>query len=76
MQSNNRITLDAGICHGKPCIRGLRYSVTVILELLASGMSTDEILSDYPDLELADLRACLQFAAMLSDVKMIERAIA
>jgi len=46
-----RITIDPAICHGKPCIRGLRYPVETILELLSAGMSTDEILADYPDLE-------------------------
>jgi len=65
----SRITIDPQICHGKPCIRGLRYPVTMILELLASGMTTQEILSDYPDLEQEDISACLQYAARLSDVK-------
>jgi len=65
----SRITIDPQICHGKPCIRGLRYPVTMIQELLASGMTTQEILSDYPDLEQEDISACLQYAARLSDVK-------
>ncbi len=66
---NQRITIDPQICHGKPCIRGLRYPVTTILELLAAGMSHSEILADYPDLKEEDIRACLQYAAKLSDVK-------
>ena len=72
----SRITIDPQICHGKPCIRGLRYPVTMILELLASGMTTQEILSDYPDLEQEDISACLQYAARLSDVKSTSQASA
>ena len=54
-----RISLDPQICHGKPCIRGLRYPVETILELLSAGMSFDEILADYEDLEYLDLLAVL-----------------
>ena len=50
----DRITIDQDVCHGKPSVRGLRYPVETILELLASGMTNDEILEDYEDLELAD----------------------
>jgi uncharacterized protein (DUF433 family) len=71
-----RITVDLSICHGKPCIRGLRYPVETVLELLASGMSHDEILEDYEDLELADLQACLLFAVELSKVKTISKLVA
>jgi uncharacterized protein (DUF433 family) len=56
-----RITIDPQICHGKPCIRGMRYPVEMILELLSSGMTTVEILSDYDDLETADILAALSF---------------
>ncbi len=76
MNINQRITIDSQICHGKPCIRGKRYPVTMILELLAAGMSHQAILSDYVDLEEDDIRACLQYAARLSDVKTAPRAIA
>ncbi|MDA1016160.1 MAG: DUF433 domain-containing protein [Planctomycetota bacterium] len=69
MTTAARITIDPQICHGKPCIRGLRYPVTMILELLASGMRHRDILADYADLEEDDLRACLSYAARLSDVK-------
>jgi uncharacterized protein (DUF433 family) len=58
----SRITIDPAICHGKPCIRGLRYPVEVILELLSAGMTIDEILADYDDLEPADIHAVLTFA--------------
>ena len=71
-----RITVDSNICHGKPCIRGLRYPVETVLELLASGMSHEEILEDYEDLELADLQACLLFAVELSKVKTISQLVA
>ena len=67
-----RITMDVNICHGKPCIRGLRYPVEMILELLSSGMSNEEILADYPDLELKDIHAVFTFATKLSQVKRIE----
>lgn len=66
-----RITLDLNICHGKPCIRGLRYPVEFILELLSSGMSIEDILADYDDLERDDILATLLFAARLSQVKSI-----
>ena len=58
-----RITTNPQICHGKPCIRGLRYPVDTILELLNSGMAADEILADYGDLEHDDIHAVLAFAS-------------
>jgi uncharacterized protein (DUF433 family) len=67
----NRITMDPSICHGKPCIRGLRMPVETVLELLASRMSESEILSDYADLEPGDIQACLVYAQRLSQVKTI-----
>ncbi len=69
----SRITIDPEICHGKPVIRGLRYPAETILDLLSSGMTSLEILSDYPDLEQDDIRAVLLYAAELSRVKSIER---
>jgi uncharacterized protein (DUF433 family) len=54
-----RITVDPEICHGKPCIRGLRYPVEMILELLSGGMTIEEILADYEDLEREDILAAL-----------------
>jgi uncharacterized protein (DUF433 family) len=62
----SRITMDPAICHGKPCVRGLRYPVENLLELLSSGMTIDEILADYGDLERDDLLAVLAFAARLA----------
>jgi uncharacterized protein (DUF433 family) len=71
-----RITIDPEICHGKPCIRGLRYPVEMILELLTAGMSNEEILADYEDLEYEDILAALAFATRLSQVKRIETLLA
>ncbi len=67
-----RITIDPEICHGKPCIRGLRYPVEMILELLSAEMTIDEILADYEDLERADILAVLAFAVKLSQVKRMQ----
>lgn len=67
----DRITMDSAIDHGKPVIRGLRYPVEVLLELLSSGMTIDEILSDYEDLERDDVLAGLAFAAQLAQVKRV-----
>ncbi len=71
-----RITVNPAICHGKPCIRDLRYPVEVILELLSAGMSNDEILADYEDLEYADILASLAFAARISQVQRMEAVLA
>jgi len=71
MNKSKRITIDPEICHGKPCIRGLRYTVEMILELLSSGMTVDEVLADYEDLEREDILAVLAFAARLSQVMRI-----
>ena len=67
-----RITVDPNICHGKPCIRGLRYPVEFLLELLSGDITEQQILKDYPDLEPADLRAAIAYAAHLSRIKSIE----
>jgi uncharacterized protein (DUF433 family) len=72
MNLTERITIDPQICHGKPTIRGLRYPAETILELLSSGMTPEEILADYQDLEREDILAALQFATRLSQIKRIE----
>jgi len=59
----NRITVDPGKRSGKPCIRGLRITVSDVLEYLASGMTEPQILADFPELTIEDIRACLAFAA-------------
>ncbi len=61
--SDLRITVVPGLCGGRPTIRGMRVTVADVLELLAGGMSHDEIVADYPYLEREDIVACLQFAA-------------
>jgi uncharacterized protein (DUF433 family) len=71
----DRITIDAEICHGKPCIRHLRYPVEMLLDLLSSGMTSDQILADYPDIERDDILAALAFAARLSRVKSMDASI-
>ena len=63
MDYRQHITIEPGKRGGKPCIRGLRITVYEVLEYLASGMSEDEILRDFPDLTRDDIRACLAFAA-------------
>jgi uncharacterized protein (DUF433 family) len=68
-----RISINPDICHGKPCIRGLRYPVEFLLELLSAGMTHEEILADYDDLEEADILATLLFAARLSQIKSVYR---
>ncbi len=68
----SRITMDPNICHGKPCVRGLRYPVEFLLELLSGDMTPGQILADYPDLEADDLRAAIAYAARLSRIKSIE----
>jgi uncharacterized protein (DUF433 family) len=70
-----RITIDPDICHGKPCIRGLRYPVESILDMLGSGMTHEEILADYPDLEHEDLLAALIYASRLARVKQTIRLL-
>lgn len=75
MGLTERITIDPEACRGKPTIRGLRYPVENILELLSSGMTTEEILADYEDLEREDILAALAFATRLSRVKRIEPAL-
>src|SRR6476661_4249022 len=67
----SRITIDPAVCHGKPCIRGLRYPVETLLELLSSGMTIDEVLADYEDLERDDLLAVLAYAARLARTRRL-----
>ena len=76
MKLTDRITINPEICHGKPTIRGLRYPVETILELLSSGMTIEEILGDYEDLEREDIYAVLNYAAQLSRIKRIEPILA
>ena len=63
----DRITVNPAQCGGRPCIRGMRIRVTDVLELLAAGLSVDEVIEELPDLEPDDVRACFQFAAWRLD---------
>lgn len=70
--STERIAIDPAVCHGKPCVRGLRYPAEMILELLSAGMGIEEILADYEDLEWEDILAVLAYAARLSQTKRVQ----
>ena len=59
----NRITIEPGKCGGRPCIRGMRIRVTDVLDLLASGLSKEEVVEEMPDLDLDDVIACLKYAS-------------
>jgi uncharacterized protein (DUF433 family) len=71
--SLERITISPEICHGKPVVRGLRYPVEMILDLLASGMTSQEIVSDYADLQQEDILACIEYAAKLTHFNSVYR---
>jgi len=64
MSRLERITSDPAVCHGQPVVRGLRYPVQSLRELLSSGMTMEDVLADYPDLEREDLLAALEFGAL------------
>lgn len=69
-----RITMEAGKCGGRPCIRGLRIRVSDVLGMLAEGVSNDEILNDFPYLELDDIKAALLYAARQADHAVLQAA--
>ena len=69
----DRITSDPLVMKGKPAIRNMRFSVAQMLELLASGMTADEILADYPYLEPEDIQACLAYAAMMANTRTVRK---
>ena len=58
-----RITVDAEQCGGRPCVRGMRIRVSDVLDLLANGLTPEQVIDELPDLELADIQACLQYAS-------------
>lgn len=66
-----RITSNPNVCKGKPTIRSMRFTVNQMLELLASGMTNEEILADYPYIEQADIAACLVYAAQITNTKSV-----
>lgn len=67
-----RITVDPAICGGKPCIRGHRIWVTLVLGMLAEGLTVDDILQEYPQLEEADIRACIAYGALLANGRFVD----
>ena len=75
----DRITCDPKMMQGKPCIRGMRITVALVMNLLANGMTTQQIIEEYPDLVEEDIRQCLRYAAWLAedyDIPSPERSIA
>ena len=67
----SRITINQEVCSGKPTIRNMRFTVSQLLDLLASGMTNDEILADYSYLEIADIKACLLYASYMANTKSV-----
>jgi uncharacterized protein (DUF433 family) len=74
-QALKRITTNPEICHGKPCIRGMRWPVEVILDMLGSGMTVGEILEDHPELEKEDILASIRFARVALSGQSLKPAI-
>lgn len=68
----SRITINPRVCFGKPCIRGHRIWVSLILDFLASGMSVEEVLEDYPDISRDDILACIAYGAEMSRERYVE----
>ena len=71
MKQLDRITINPGICLGQPTIRGMRITVSLLLKLVSNGMSTDEILAAYPELEKEDIVQALKYAAWLASEKTV-----
>ena len=69
-----RITLNPSVCKGKPTIRNMRFTVSQLLDLLAAGMTSEQILKDYPYLEREDIAACLQYASYMANTKKLVAA--
>jgi uncharacterized protein (DUF433 family) len=67
----DRITSDPDVCGGRPCVRGMRIRVSDILEMLAQGVTPENILADFPDLEVDDIKACLTLAARRVDIPRV-----
>lgn len=66
--------MDPQVCGGKPCVRGHRIWVSLVLGLLAGGMSVDDVLREYPQLDEADVRACIAYGAKLADSRFVDLA--
>jgi uncharacterized protein (DUF433 family) len=76
MNISDRITLNSEVMKGKPTIRNMRFSVAQMLELLAGGMTTEEILDDYPYIEKEDIQACLIYASLIANARTIKKLVA
>jgi uncharacterized protein (DUF433 family) len=72
----SRITVDPDVCHGKPCIRGLRYPVETILEYLAGGDTVQDLLAAFPDLEREDVLACWEFSRRMLAARSVHLSLA
>ena len=72
----SRITVDPAICHGKPCVRGLRYPVETILEYLAGGDSIENLLAEFPDLEREDILACHEYSRKILAARSLHLTLA
>jgi uncharacterized protein (DUF433 family) len=72
----NRISINPNICFGKPCIRGHRIWVSLILDLLAAGMTSDEIIEDYPGLTIEDVQACIAYGAEMARERYVDIPLA
>jgi uncharacterized protein (DUF433 family) len=68
-----RITMDQDVCHGKPCVRGHRIWVSLVLDLLASGLTVQQLLQQYSELDSDDVRACLAYAAEMTRERIVVR---
>ncbi len=75
MPNVSRVTVDPDICHGKPCVRQMRWPVEVIFDLVSSGMQIDEILADHPELEREDIVASLQYARLLVSGEPVRQVV-
>jgi uncharacterized protein (DUF433 family) len=73
MQSNiTRITADPAVCSGQPCVRGLRISVALVLRYLAAGRTAEQLVEEFPELELEDVADCLRYAAWLASGRTLQ----
>ena len=68
----NRISINPDVCFGKPCIKGHRIWVSLVLDMLSAGMSVDNILEDYPQLQREDIHACLAYGAEMARERYVE----
>jgi uncharacterized protein (DUF433 family) len=68
----HRITVDPRVCNGQPCVRGLRIPVSLVLKYLAGGRTPEQVVDEFPELELDDIRECLQYAAWLASGRSVE----